>query len=220
MIQSIIFDLDGLLIDSEIISYKVYQDLLAKYGHSFTVEYYAQNFSGKSSLHNMTEIIRQFRLPISVEEGLAFSDTFEEKYIQDSIELKKGAKELLRYLKAEHYKISLASSSIRERALSILRQHNVETYFYAFTFGNEVPHGKPAPDIFLSACQKTGIPPENSLVLEDSEAGIQAAFSAGIPVICVPDMKRPGKEFLEKSLAVVDSLSQVINYLQTEKASP
>lgn len=168
----------------------------------------------------MTEIIRQFRLPISVEEGLAFSDTFEEKYIQDGIELKKGAKELLRYLKAEHYKISLASSSIRERALSILRQHNVETYFDAFTFGNEVPHGKPAPDIFLSACQKTGIPPENSLVLEDSEAGIQAAFSAGIPVICVPDMKRPGKEFLEKSLAVVDSLSQVINYLQTEKASP
>ena len=220
MIQSVIFDLDGLLIDSEAVSYKIYQEWMKKYGCGFPIDYYAQNLCGRSSVHNMNLVIQDFHLPLSLEEGLAISTALEEKYVQTGFDLKEGVKELLEFLKSHKYKISLASSSVRERALTILRHHDVDHYFDTLTFGYEVPNGKPAPDIFLAACGKTGIAPEHSLVLEDSEAGIQAAFSAGIPVICVPDMKRPGKEFLEKSLAVVDSLSQVINYLQTEKASP
>lgn len=121
MIQSVIFDLDGLLIDSEIVSYRIYRDMLQKYGHDFTVEYYAQNLSGKTSFHNMNVIVQYFHLPITVEEGLAFSDIMEENYIQKGIDLKKGAKELLEYLRTENYKISLASSSTHERALAILR---------------------------------------------------------------------------------------------------
>lgn len=75
-------------------------------------------------------------------------------------------------------------------------------------------HSKPAPDIFLKVLEKTETLPQEALILEDSEAGIQAAFSAGIPVICVPDMKEPAPEFAEKTLAVVSSLSEVSAWIK------
>ena len=77
--------------------------------------------------------------------------------------------------------------------------------------------GKPEPDIFLKACEKIGEKPEDCLVLEDSMAGIQAAHAAHIPVICIPDMKTPDRNYAEMALMVLDSLSDVISYLQ-EKA--
>ena len=73
---------------------------------------------------------------------------------------------------------------------------------------------KPAPDIFLKALEKMETLPQEALVLEDSEAGIQAAFTAGIPVICVPDMKVPAPEYAAKTLAVLPSLNAVTAWLQ------
>ena len=73
--------------------------------------------------------------------------------------------------------------------------------------------GKPDPDIFLKACNKLSVKPEECLVLEDSEAGIQAAYSANIPVICIPDMKVPNQDYLDMTKIVLGSLEEVIYYL-------
>ena len=75
--------------------------------------------------------------------------------------------------------------------------------------------GKPNPEVFLKACQKVRVEPEKAIVLEDSEAGIQAAFAAGIPVICVPDMKYPEEQFAKKASKIVDSLSVVLEMFQS-----
>lgn len=213
MIKAIIFDLDGLLINSEVISYQLYQELLNKYGYSFTIEDYAQNYSGKTELGNMEAFVNNYQLPISVQEGLDYTLSREKEYFIKGVSLKPGARELLDYLKKNRYKIALASSSTRERALYALVQHGIDRYFDEMVFGTEVERGKPNPDIFLKACGKLKVDPEKCLVLEDSEAGIQASFSAQIPVICVPDMKKPSIKYQKMTEMILSSLLEVIFYL-------
>ncbi|MGO4993609.1 HAD family hydrolase [Jeotgalibaca porci] len=124
-IKSIIFDLDGLLINSEIVSFEIYKELLAQHQHNFTLENYAQNYSGRSSILNMENIIKEYRLPFSIPEGITHSDRIEEKYVEEGIALMNGARELLDYLKEKQYEISLASSSTRERAFTIKTKRNL-----------------------------------------------------------------------------------------------
>lgn len=213
MIKAVIFDLDGLLIDSEIISYKIYKEILNQFGHDFSIEEYAQNFSGKTEVKNVTNLIDTYSLPWTVDIGLNNVLEMESKFLAQGVALKTGAKELLEYLKDKCFKIAIASSSTEDRALTILRQHNIIEYFDEFVFGHEVKKGKPNPDIFLKTCDKLSEKPEECLVLEDSEAGIQAAYSASIPVICIPDMKVPNQHYLDMTKTVLRSLKEVIYYL-------
>ncbi len=213
MIKAVIFDLDGLLIDSEIISYKIYKEILNQFGHDFSIEEYAQNFSGKTEVKNVTNLIDTYSLPWTVDIGLNNVLEMESKFLAQGVALKTGAKELLQYLKDKCFKIAIASSSTEDRALTILRQHNIIEYFDEFVFGHEVKKGKPNPDIFLKTCDKLSEKPEECLVLEDSEAGIQAAYSASIPVICIPDMKVPNQHYLDMTKTVLRSLKEVIYYL-------
>ena len=213
MIKAVIFDLDGLLIDSEIISYKIYKEILNQFGHDFSIEEYAQNFSGKTEVKNVTNLIDTYSLPWTVDIGLNNVLEMESKFLAQGVALKTGDKELLQYLKDKCFKIAIASSSTEDRALTILRQHNIIEYFDEFVFGHEVKKGKPNPDIFLKTCDKLSEKPEECLVLEDSEAGIQAAYSASIPVICIPDMKVPNQHYLDMTKTVLRSLKEVIYYL-------
>ena len=153
-VNAIIFDLDGLLVDTEIISYQIYKEMLEPFGYSFTKEEYAQGYSGKTGIVNMTNIISKYQLPYSIDEGMKIEEDIENRLLANGVALKKGAKELLVYLKENHYKIGLATSSTKNRAMLILQQHNIENYFDAFTFGFEVEKGKPNPDIFLKTAEK------------------------------------------------------------------
>ena len=215
MLRSVIFDLDGLLIDSEMTAYHVDRDILRAYGHELSLAHYAEQYCGRTILRNMTDFIAEYALPISVEEGICQYETREAAYVRRGIPLKEGARELLSYLKEQGCLISLASSSIRSRARTILDGNGVTGYFDYFTFGPEVQNGKPAPDIFLKALEKTGVAPEESLVLEDSEAGVRSAVAAHFPVACVPDVARPSEDVLCRADGVFDSLLQVMEWLKT-----
>lgn len=214
MKNTVIFDLDGLLIDSEIIAYQLYCDLLEKYGQHISIEEYIHNYSGKMAEDNMRAVIDKYRLPISMEEGIAFEVWKEKEYFKKGVALKRGVEELLSYLKRKQYKILLASSSTKERAVGVLEQNGVAAFFDHMVFGTEVERGKPYPDIFLKACAYAGEAPANCLVLEDSEAGIQAAYAAGIDVICIPDMKKPDERFGRMAAAELPSLEDVISWLE------
>ena len=214
MKNTVIFDLDGLLIDSEIISYQIYRDLAEQYRCQFSMEEYIHGYSGKTEADNIQSLICAYSLPISPEEGIAFADQKEREYFRQGVALKPGAETLLSYLKRRQYKILLASSSTMERAMEVLGRNGISAFFYDMIFGIEVKRGKPYPDIFIKACECAKEPPKNCLVLEDSEAGIQAAYSAGIDVICIPDMKTPGRQFCRMAAAKLPSLEDVIPWLE------
>ena len=135
-------------------------------------------------------------------------------YFDRGIPLKPGAEELLKKLKACGVRIILATSSVRDRAVGVLHANGVDGYFDDMVFGPEVEHGKPAPDVFLKAREKAGERAEDCLVLEDSEAGVQAAYAAGIDVICVPDIKAPSETVRRMAKAVLTSLYEVSDSLQ------
>lgn len=213
MVKAVIFDLDGLLADTENTFYQIYVKLLKEYGREFKKEVYTRDYCGKTEAANVIDLIRDYRLPWTFDEGMERVLREEKRFFGRGVSLKPGAGELLAYLKENGYQIALASSSIRERAMNILDRNGVTDYFEQLVFGPEVERGKPYPDIFLRTCEKLGRHPEDCLVLEDSEAGLQAASAANIPVICIPDMKMPDRQFLDKTAAVLDSLDQVIRYL-------
>ncbi|EGU65239.1 HAD hydrolase, family IA, variant 3 domain protein [Streptococcus parasanguinis SK236] len=124
---------------------------------------------------------------------------------------------MLSFLKREGIPIALATSSIESRARMILDSNGILSLFDHLVFAKDVKRSKPYPDIFLKACSDLNVLPENCLVLEDSEAGIEAAYRAGIPVICIPDLKCPAQSFLNKTEQVFQDLDAVRDYLESKK---
>ena len=213
MIKAVIFDLDGLLLDTEIVAFKVYEELGRRFSFTLTLPDFMENFCGRPLRRNVAYCNERFQLPWDLEEAVEEVLRIEKKILDEGVDVMPGTRELLIFLKEHNYQTCVASSSARERSIRLLEQHDLVKFFDDFVFGPEVERGKPNPDIFLKAAEKLGVLPENCLVLEDSQAGIQAAYSAGMQVICIPDLKHPTEEYVEKATAVKESLFDVIEYL-------
>ncbi len=218
MIKTVIFDLDGLLVDSELMTYEFFVKTLAENGHKISLKEYADIYCGRTAVRNLTELIKNYDLPFDVERGLALTHEAEKEYLKTKgVPLKKGARELLVFLRNNGYGIYLASSSGKERAHTILSGNGIDGYFDGGVFGDEIERSKPAPDIFLKAKEKSGTGVEECLVLEDSDAGIHAAHAAGIPVICIPDLKQPSEESRRMARYVLPSLLDVKKMLENKE---
>ena len=215
--DAVIFDLDGLLADTEIISLKVYQELLKDFGIPFTEETYSREYSGHREEENVQRFLDTYDLPWNFDQTLEKVYELEARILVKGVNLKKGAKNLLAFLQREGIPIALATSSVESRARMILDSNGILSLFDHLVFAKDVKRSKPYPDIFLKACSDLNVLPENCLVLEDSEAGIEAAYRAGIPVICIPDLKMPAQFFLDKTEQVFQDLDDVRDYLESKK---
>lgn len=214
--DAVIFDLDGLLADTEIISLKVYQELLKDFGIPFTEETYSREYSGHREEENVQRFLDNYDLPWNFDQTLEKVYELEARILAKGVNLKKGAKNLLAFLQREGIPIALATSSVESRARMILDSNGILSLFDHLVFAKDVKRSKPYPDIFLKACIDLNVLPENCLVLEDSEAGIEA-YRAGIPVICIPDLKMPAQSFLNKTEQVFQDLDAVRDYLESKK---
>lgn len=216
MIKAVILDMDGVIVDTEPVSYGAYQAILKELGKSMELSEYTAHYCGKSEAENARRLIQDYELPFDWQELKERTVAMEMKIFENGVPVKKGIPELIAWLKSEGYPVALATSSVPDRAELLLRSHGLWDVFDARVMAGDFTHGKPDPEVFQIAVQKLGLVPEECLVLEDSENGILAADAAGTPVILIPDLKVPGEAILNKTAAVLDNAWLVKNYLQKQ----
>ncbi|NYE06007.1 HAD superfamily hydrolase (TIGR01509 family) [Bacillus niacini] len=210
----VIFDMDGLLFDTEWPSFQALKEAVERRGFTFTIENYKQLIGlahGKSM-----EVMQQMyggKLPYE-EIIIDYRKRFKEILANDGVGIKRGAIKLLDALDQRGMKKCIASSSARETIASYLKLTGLEDRFDFYISGNEVKKGKPHPDIFLEACKIAGEPVESALVLEDSLNGLKAACAAEIRCILVPDLIDPTEEMKEKAYKIIEDLEKVIEVLE------
>ena len=212
--DGVIFDMDGLMVDTEKIMQREVKKILQEMD-------YPPHEDVILSIIGLTD--RRTKAVLKKAFGEQFDyDLFlklllERKKIvfhEEEIGIKKGLWEILEYLKKENIKRIVATGSVRESMNLILNKTGISSYFNLSVCGDEVQRGKPFPDIFLKAAEKINVPIENCLVLEDSQNGIIAAKKAGMSVIFIKDLVTPEKEYMEQIYAECNDLSEVIKYLR------
>lgn len=215
-VKGIIFDMDGLLFDTESIYCEANLVVADKYDIPFTKETYAR-FIGISDeevwaeLHKMyadhgEETVQKF---IDESWGMAH-----DRFKTGDVDLKPGVHELLAYLEEKEIPRVLASSNVRPVIEILLEHAGIRDKFSDIISAEDVKFAKPDPEIFVLAAQRLGMSGADCLVLEDSKNGILAAEGAGVPVVMVPDIVPPTAELREKTEAVFTSLHDVIEFLE------
>lgn len=214
MIKAVIFDMDGLMIDSERVTFEGYQHVLAKENLTMSEEKY-KTLLGKpvKAVHDLfkEDYGPQYDVDQIIKDVHAY---IAKRFETEGVPLKPGLVELLKYLKENNYKTIIATSSHRNRVDLIVKQAQIDQYFDDSICGDEVTKGKPNPEVFLKACQKLQVSPQDALVLEDSESGINAAYNAEIKVIGIPDMKYPEEKYVKMTYKIMDNLFQVKDFLE------
>ena len=214
MIKAVIFDMDGLMIDSERVTFECYQEILKGMNLTMDEEFY-KTLLGKPLKGIYQRFYDVYGNDFPIEDVIKdVHALMAQRFETEGVPVKTGLKALLEYLKANNYKTIVATSSNRDRVDTILAQAQITDYFDDSICGDEVTKGKPNPEVFLKSCQKLGVSVDEAIVLEDSEAGIQASYDAGIKVICIPDMKYPEKQYEEKTFKIFKDLNDVTDYLK------
>ncbi|XP_044578093.1 pseudouridine-5'-phosphatase isoform X2 [Cotesia glomerata] len=208
-----LFDMDGLLIDTEFRYTEAYNKVLNKYGKNFSWELKA-SIMGFHFNEAAKRVVEFLELPITPEELMDQVTPYYDILFPDS-QLMPGAERLLRHLVKHNIPIALAtSSSEKSYELKTRKLKPVFELFHHRVLGGsdpDVKHGKPAPDIFLVAASRFSdsnpVQPSQCLVFEDAPNGVEAAVSAGMQVVMVPDSNLP-KELTKRATMVLNSLEE------------
>lgn len=213
-IKGVLFDMDGLILDTEKLYSRFWQEAANVLGYPMTKE----QALGMRSLNRETGAARlqsYFDKPISYEEvrnkRIELMEAFVEK---EGVEVKPGIQELLSYLKKKGIRTAVATSSPIERTEKYLASVGLEGAFDKLISGYMVKKGKPAPDIYILAASKLGLMPQECLALEDSPAGLLAAGRAGCYPVMIPDQDEPTPETEALLFAKVKRLDHVITILE------
>lgn len=213
-INAVVFDMDGLMLDTEWTTYRLSRENAAKMGYDITLDLFKQTVGKRSpdtKLFYKSIFGDEFDFDRLRRMNL---DGFWKFVEENGVPKKPGIDELLAYLQDNGIKCAVASSTSREVAEDLLKRAGIYKYFSAGVFGNMVANGKPAPDIFIEAAKRLGIPCNECMCLEDSYNGIRAGCSAGMVTVMVPDMLPPNEEILQKVYTVADDLLEVIGIIE------
>ncbi len=208
MIEAVIFDLDGVLVQTEEVWDEVRRQLAVERGGRYDAEA-QRTMMGMSSLEWSEFMHEELGIPEPPEQISAEVVRRMERRYRERLPLIEGAREAVERL-AARWPLGLASSSNRPLIDAVLELSGLAEHFQATVSSEEVARGKPAPDVYLEAARRLGVAPERCAAIEDSHSGIRSAKEAGMRVIAIPNPSfPPGADALAEADVVLDSLSQL-----------
>ena len=212
-IRGVLFDMDGLVLDSEKLYTRFWMEAVQALGYPMT-------WNQALGLRSLNHVLGQRYLESCFGPGIDYGRAREiriqrmDAWINlHGVEPKPGIYPLLNHLHACHIPCAITTSSPPERVKAHLTPLGLYDRFDRLCSGYEVAHGKPEPDIYLYGAACLGLEPGSCLALEDSPAGIESACRAGCLSVVIPDQDAPGQATLSRSFARADSLSDVIDLL-------
>ncbi len=209
-LNAVVFDMDGLLLDSEMIALATFIESCQELGFepSDMEPYY--RCIGTNWATTREILIDGYGQDFPLE---AISEIWGKKYHHETltkpVPVKEGALKLLRYLEQESVKKAIVTSTRKKNALIKLTNAKILDFFDFVLGGDEVTNGKPHPEMYLTAATKLSVAPGQCLAIEDSDNGVLAAVTAGLVVIQVPDLKQPSDKVRALGHTVATSLAEV-----------
>ena len=213
-IEAVIFDMDGLMFDTERLSNRIWKKVVKELGIDAPADMFLRVIgrTKKDGRKIMEETLGE---DFDYDKTRARRTEYYNKYIiENGTPIKKGLIELLDFLDKSKIKKAIASSSYEDVVNFLLENANLVGRFNEIVAGNEIINGKPDPEIFLKASKKLNIEPSKCLVLEDSNPGIKAASLAGMKSILIPDLLEPTEESRKLASNECESLLDVIEILK------
>lgn len=213
-INAVVFDMDGVIFDSEKLVVECWEETADKYGIIGVAET-CKECLGLNRLAAKEKFLERYGQDFPYDTyKQEMSDLYHERAREGALCMKPGVVELLRFLKDNDIKIALASSTREAVVKWELTDAGIIDYFDVIVCGDMVRCSKPNPEIFLKACELLQVEPEAAFGIEDSYNGIRAAHAGGLRPIMVPDMAEPTDEMRELSEVVLSSLLDVMEYIR------
>lgn len=214
--DAVIFDMDGVIFDSERAVKKCWMAVAPKYSIP-DIEATLMECIGTNSIRTKEIMCCHYGSDFAYEAFIAeVSAMYHSQYDGGRLPMKPGVNELLDYLRSQGTRIALASSSAQTTVINQLRDAHILSYFDAVICGDMVQKSKPAPDIFIKACKELSVCPNRCYGIEDSYNGIRALYAGGLHPIMVPDLLMPTPEMTELSEVILSSLLEVKRYLSNQ----
>ena len=212
-IRGVLFDMDGLVLDTEKLFSRFWMAACQIYGYPMTVEQ-SLKMRSLSKTAGQEMLCAFFGPGISYPQVRAKRIKLMDAFIKEhGVEPKPGIFQLMDALEERGIPAAITSSSPVSRIEEYLKPLGLYHRFAKICSGHEVPNGKPAPDIYLHGAAQLGLKPEECLALEDSPAGILSAYRAGCLPVMIPDLDAPDAETLPRLFAQADSLAEIIDLL-------
>lgn len=212
-IEALIFDMDGTLVDSEPFAERAWADFLLQHGHELDDSVLGRMF-GLRLMEGAAVVKEAYRLDLSTEDIAAEQDGLRLAALKGNLKPMPGAGAVLAFARDAGLPIALATSSLRHHADLTLAEAAMAGLFDAEVTGDEVEHGKPAPDIFLLASERLQVAADRCLVFEDSPAGVAAALAANMRCLWIPTIKTASLELVSEPDATLRDLGAAVPWLQ------
>lgn len=216
MYKAVVFDMDGVIFDTEKLYRKVETEEGLSRGVPEDVMKKVLDMIAGGNKHT-----NKPKFEATVGRGIDYFDfrecmlkRFDESVEKNGVEFKDGVVETLEFLKSKGVPIGLATSTSKERASKYFAKTGVDKYFDVMVFGDNLKNGKPAPDIYLMACEQLGVEPANAIGVEDSINGVKSSATAGMCAIMVIDLIQPTDEIREIAGEICDNVREIQKYFE------